>query len=111
MKKHAAFIVSAALLVGSLAPAAFAGCFSTSRDGTSHPAQCNGAGTYNQYSPAQETYCGFSLNPCAGCNQATVPLQRKQSLWSAPDCSGTLLSQTGWITIGTATLATNCSCC
>jgi hypothetical protein len=105
------YFLFALVLVANLATAAVAGCFSTSRDGASHPASCNMAGTYSQYSPAQETYCGFSINPCAGCNQRTVALQRQQSVWSNQDCSGTLITSGPWTNIGTATLATNCSCC
>ncbi len=105
-------LTASALLVVLCASAAFAGngCFLTPMSGASHAGYCNLAGTYNQYWPAQESSCVYTPAYWAGCCDWRVGLQRKQSGWSNQDCTGTLVSQTAWIVIGTAMQSSGYSC-
>ena len=93
-----------------------AGCFSTtSTGGPTSPAgwTCYGSGlrNYTIYLVRSWEYCRCPLNPCAGCTSHTQSQERRDYLYSGYDCTGYIVSDSGWYSYGTVPNDTTYSCC
>lgn len=97
------------LALTNAATLAWAICFSHPHNQASAN-HCNLAGTYNQYRPDPPMDCDIDFNMFNGCRTRDVARDIQQTMYTNPNCTGSVISQNPWTPNGTVQRATAYVC-
>jgi len=67
-------------------------------------------GNLSVYNPRYSNVCRWSPNTYANCDQTTLASQVRDYGFSAADCTGRIVTDSGWVANGTTTAANQAPC-